>query len=375
MPRVAPRQGIAWRSNLFQAAALGVAAIALLTVLRLGGRGTGGVGLDFSFLLRPAGFAIGETLISYRPSDSYARAIVVGLLNTIAVAGLGCVLAVVLGFVLGAVRLSDAPLAAGLVRGYVEVARNSPLLLQLFFWSGLVHALPPPRTALTPLPGVVLTNRGLILPSATFDIARFTVATAAGFALACLLVVAVSRVRGGPVRRAWLVGFGACVALPIGLLLGTTAWQVPHLRGFNFVGGLTISPEMVALTVALVAHSAAIVSEIVRGAVLGVPSGQRDAALAIGLRERYVMWLVVLPQALRAMIPPLVSACLSLTKSTSLAVAIGYPELVSVLNTTGSQTGQQLEVILLMAGAYLALNLLVSAALSSVNRRQLRWNG
>ncbi len=274
-----------------------------------------GVTLGFGFLQRPAGFAIDDAVIAFSSQDSFARAILVGLVNTARVSVLGCVLAIALGFVLGLMRLSLNPVMRALARSSVEALRNIPLLLLLFLLAALVHALPGPRDAFSPLPGVFLSNRGLLLP------------------------------------------------LP---------WDVPRLSGFNFTGGLAISPELAALLGALVLHHAAHVSEVVRGAVLAVPRGQRDAAYALGFSRAQTARLVVVPQAMRAMVPLLASNCVSLTKNSSLAVAIGFADVVSVLNTTSNQTGHSIETMLIMIGVYLVLSLSVARSLHWYNARLLR---
>ncbi|PWC40388.1 ABC transporter permease subunit [Azospirillum sp. TSO22-1] len=324
-----------------------------------------GIALGFGFLGRPAGFALDDTLLAFEPAHSYARAILAGLLNTVAVAVLGCVLAGVLGFLLGALRLSDNPIVEALVRAYVELMRNTPLLLQLLFWSAVIHALPPVRAAAEPLPGVFLSNRGLVLP---YPVPGAAPLWAGGLLL--VLLLAGRRVLPArlvtPARLLAAAGFAAALAL------APPEWRVPRLKGFNFVGGATVSPEFTALLAGLVLHHAAGVSEIVRGAVLGVPAGQWEAAQALGLTRARTLHLVVLPQALRAMVPLLASTALNLTKGSSLAVAIGFPDVVSVLGTIGSQTGQEIEVMALLAGLFLALNLATSSALNAYNARLLR---
>lgn len=282
-----------------------------------------GIPLGFGFLRQPANFDIGDAVISYSPSDSFVRAILVGLANTARVSVLGWIFATLLGFLLGIMRLATTPVVRGVARSIVEVVRNVPLLLLLLLLAAMMHALPPARDALEPLPNVFVSDRGLVMP--------------------------------------WLA-FGA----------NGMVWETPTLVGFNFVGGMTISPELTALLAALVLHHAAHISEVVRGAVLAVPARQRDAAYALGLSRAQAMRFVVIPQALRAMVPLLATNWVSLTKNSSLAVAIGFPDLVSILNTTSNQTGHAIETMLIMIAVYLTLSLVVASAMNAYNRRLLR---
>jgi general L-amino acid transport system permease protein len=277
-----------------------------------------GLSLGFGFLNNPANFEIGDTAgIPFNPADSFGRAILVGLVNTARVAVVGCVLSIVFGFVLGVLRLSKNAALRGVVRAAVEVMRNTPLLLLLLFLAATLHSMPSPQNAFQPLPGVFVSDRGLVLPF--FD--------------------------------------------------------RPRLVGFNFVGGIALSPELAALLGALVMHHAAHVSEIVRGAILGVPRAQTDAAIALGLSHGQAVRFVVIPQALRAMVPLLATACVSLTKNSSLAVAIGFPDVVSILNTTANQTGHSIETMLIMIAVYLSLSLVVAALMNRYNARLLRAGG
>lgn len=283
-----------------------------------------GISLGFGFLEQPANFEIGDAPIAYSPADTFVRAIVVGLANTARVSVLGWIFAIALGFVLGVLRLVPNPAVRAMARAVVEAVRNVPLLLLLLLFAAHMHALPPARAALQPLPGVFLSDRGLVLPT---------------------------------------------------LSLAAPHIDWPRLDGFNFVGGLTLSPELTALLAALVLHHGAHISEVVRGAVLAVPSRQRDAGVALGLTQFQTLRFVVMPQALRAMVPLLATNCVSLTKNSSLAVAIGFPDLVSILNTTANQTGHAIETMVIMILAYLTLSLTVAAAMNAYNRRLLRVGG
>jgi len=271
----------------------------------------------FGFLGREAGFEIGESaFLRYSAADSYLRALAVGLVNTLTVAVIGIVLATGLGTAIGLFRLSNNNLLKALCTAYVEFVRNVPLLVQLFFWYALItETLPPAREALHLLPGVFLSNRGIFLP--TFS-------------------------------------------------------SVPELQGFNFTGGVAVSPEFAALLAGLVIYTAGFIAEIVRAGVLSIERGQIDAAYALGLRRGQTTRLVVLPQALRVIVPPLTSTYLDLTKNSSLAVAIGYPDLVSIANTTINQTGQAIEGIAIIMAVYLTISLAISTLMNWYNARVLR---
>lgn len=270
-------------------------------------------------------------------------------------------------------RLSGNTLLSGLVQGYVELIRSTPLLLQLFFWSATFQALPAPRQALNPLPGVFLCNRGIQLPA--FADGRAGGGVLAVIALALALALAGTALRRRFRRRDALSGAAVAAAacgLPIALLLASGVplqVEIPELSGFNFSGGATVSPEFSALLVGLVVNAAAMIAEIVRSGIQAVPAGQWEAARALGLPRGRIMRLVVLPQAMRVIVPLLTSSYLNLTKNSSLAVAIGFPDLVSVINTSANQTGQVLETMAIMMGAYLTVNLAVSAAMNLYNRR------
>ena len=260
----------------------------------------------YGFLSREAGFEIGESFfLRYSAADSYARALVVGIVNTLVVAAIG----------IGLARLARNALLRALSGAYVEFVRNVPLLVQLFFWYALIsEALPGPRQALQPLPGVFLSNRGIFFP---------------------------------------------------------VPGSMPELSGFNFVGGAALTPEFAALLTGLVTYTAAFIAEIVRAGILAIERGQLDAAAAIGLTRWQTTRLVVLPQALRVIVPPLTSQYLNLTKNSSLAVAIGYPDLVSIANTTINQTGQAIEGVAIIMAVYLTISLSISAFMNWYNARIL----
>jgi general L-amino acid transport system permease protein len=304
------------RELLLQAALAAVllALFALLAWIAARNLEARGIASGFAFLWREAGFEIGETGgLAYAAADTYFRALAVGLANTLRVALPGVVLATVLGTMLGLARLAPNWLLAKLAGGYVEAVRNVPLLVQLFVWYTLIsESLPPPAAALEPLPHVYLTNRGIFFP------------------------------------------------LP---------GDAPVLEGFNFSGGAALTPEFAALLAGLVAYTAAFIAEIVRAGILSVPRGQADAARSLGLPRRAALRHVVLPQALRLIVPPLTSQYLNLAKNSSLAVAIGYPDLVSVANTTMNQTGQAIEGVAILMAVFLTLSLSIAALMNAYNRR------
>jgi general L-amino acid transport system permease protein len=274
----------------------------------------------FAFLGREAGFEIGESaFLAYSAADSYLRALVVGLSNTFRVAFAGIVLATALGAAIGLCRLSNNYLLKGLSALYVEFIRNVPLLVQLFFWYAVIaEALPPAREALQPLPGVFLSSRGFFVPIPHF--------TSEGM-----------------------------------------IWDTPVLSGFNFTGGAHLSPEFATLLIGLVAYTGAFIAEIVRAGILAVDRGQVDAARALGLSTRATLRHIVLPQALRVIVPPLTSQYLNLIKNSSLAVAIGYPDLVAIAGTTINQTGQAIEGITIIMAVYLTISLAISALMNWYN--------
>ncbi len=331
----------------------------------------------FHYLDREAGFEIGDTMIAYSPASTYARAMFVGLLNTLRVAVAGIVLATILGTLLGVGRLSPNWLLSKICEYYVEIFRNVPLLLWLFLiYKMISESLPGPRQAVNVLNSFFLSNRGLYFPiplanpihqwmgvgllvgiAAAFFTARWAKrrqeATGQPFPT---FYAGIALVLGAPII-VWLVG-GAPVA---------TSW--PELKGFNFVGGMVIQPEFTALLVGLVLYTSAFVAEIVRSGILALNKGQTEAASAIGLSRGQVMRLVLLPQAMRIIVPPMTSQYLNITKNSSLAIAIGYPDLVASVNVTINQTGQAIENVLIIMAAYLTVSLSISAFMNYYNKR------
>lgn len=330
----------------------------------------------FDFLSREAGFAIGESLIEYGPANDYQRALTVGLLNTLRVAVVGIIFATLLGTLIGIARLSKNWLIRKIASIYVEVMRNIPLLLQLFFWYAIIsETMPGPRQALKPLPGVFLSNRGIKLPWLQGDGLSWLLW---GILLAILLIIGLTRwahkrqEKTGQIFPLWSVSTGLLVAVPalVWLFSGTAiTLDMPELKGFNFAGGLTLSPEFAALIIGLVVYTSAFIAEVVRSGIQSVNHGQWEAAGALGLKNALILRLVVLPQALRVIIPPMTSQYLNITKNSSLAVAIGYPDIVSVVNTTLNQTGQAIEGIMIIMGAYLTVSISISLFMNWYNTR------
>jgi general L-amino acid transport system permease protein len=335
------------------------------------------ISTGFGFLKREAAFEIGEKLIGYSAADSYGLALCVGFLNTLVVAFIGIICTVLFGTFLGIARISSNWLLAKLSSIYIEVFQDIPVLLQLFFWYAFFYEiLPSPRQALTPLPGVFLCNRGLIFGVPQWHVG-FLYAVAA-LAVACLLVVFIRRwaakrqAASGRIFPIIRVSSALIIGLPLitwWLAGAPVAMNVPELSGFNFKGGVSISPEFTALLLGLVLYTSAFVAEVVRAGIQSVGKGQREAAMSIGLKPGHVLNLVILPQALRVIVPPLTSQLLNLTKNSSLAVAIGYPDFVSVAGTTINQTGQAIEGVALIMLVYLAFSLSTSAFMNWYNKK------
>ncbi len=378
-----PKRRLSWndpftRGIIYQVLILGVLGFCVwyLVSNTLHNLAVRNISTGFDFLNREAGFAIGESALAYKPSDTYGRAILVGLVNTLKVAVIGIIAATVFGTLLGIARLSKNWLVSRLAGLYVEVMRNVPLLLQLFFWYALItETLPGPRQALNPLGGVFLSNRGLKLPTLQGDGMDWIFM---GLGLAVVLWVLMAhwaRRRLEKTGRPFpTIRFGILllVLMPVLALLISPeplALDVPRLQGFNFVGGVTLSPEFAALLAGLITYTSAFVAEVVRSGIQAVGKGQWEAAQALGLSRGRMMRLVVLPQALRVIVPPMTSQYLNLTKNSSLAVAIGYPDIVSVVNTTLNQTGQAIEGILIIMAAYLTVSLSISIFMNWYNNR------
>ncbi len=323
-----------------------------------------GISPGFAFLGRTAGFQIGEAPIPFAAGDSYLRAIMAGLLNTLKVAMAGCILATVLGVAVGIAGMAGNPVLGRVVKIYIEIIRNTPLLLQLFFWVALARNLPGPRQAFGG-GGILLSNRGVFLPAPTLE----TLWPLLLLIPAIFLAIWGVRRRHAAGRGRLPAGIGLLVVAVLVAWLAGAGIDRPVLQGFNIRGGLSLTPEFAALLAALTVKFSALIAEIVRAGILAVPQSQREAGRALGLSERRILRLVVLPQALRVIVPMITSCFLDLTKDSSLAVAIGYPDLVSILNTTANTTGQAIEALLIMAVTFVAFNLGVAGLMNLYNAR------
>ena len=381
-PRRAPRRAPAWRGAglnglIYQALALAVVAltVGVLAHFTLANMEARGIQSGFGFLGDPAGFDIGEDLIGYQPSDPYWKAYLVGIVNTLRVALLGVVLATVLGVLLGIGRFSHNAIVRGLAYGYVELFRNVPVLLQLLMWYLLLTDwLPLPNEAIE-LGPLRLSKNGFSIPVPVWETGH-TLAMAG----AVLGLTAAWGWRRWARQRFDATGrLPSLIAVPIALVLvGAVAgwalggapsqWSVPQLDGFMLSGGASATPEFMAVLIGLSLYTAAFIAEVVRAGIASVAHGQIEAAGSLGLSKSLAMRLVVLPQALRVIIPPMTGQYLNLTKNSSLAVAIGYPDVVSIASTTLNQTGRAVECIALIMAVYLTTSLGTSALMNAYNR-------
>lgn len=370
-----------------------------------------GIASGFGFLENSAGFGISQTLIPYNESMSYGRAFLVGLLNTLLVAFLGIIIATIIGFLMGVARLSSNVVIKALASAYVEVTRNLPPLFQIMFWYlAVLAALPNPRQSLSfgiqPIlnglasgaagiglapvaaffsnlagmvaaPGIFVNNRGLVVPRPLFEPGSEWVGwgIVAGLVLTFVLARWAKRRREATGQQfpVFWSGVGLIVGLPLVLAFATgmpVAFERPELKGFNFVGGVRVIPEFVALLLALSIYTAGFIAEIVRAGISSVSRGQSEAAYSLGLKPGLTMRLVVIPQAMRVIIPPLTSQYLNLTKNSSLGVAVGYPDLVAIFaGTTLNQTGQAIEIIAITMAVYLTISVLTTLVMNWYNRR------
>jgi general L-amino acid transport system permease protein len=327
----------------------------------------------FGFLANTAGFDVSQNLIPYSGSDTYTRVFLVGLLNTLLVSAIGIFFATVIGFLVALGRLSPNWLLSRISGGYVELIRNLPLLFQILFWYlAVLAALPNPRQSISLFGAFFLSNRGFVVPKPIADpgLEPFVLAVVIAI-LASLLLRRYARrqlFESGRLITIWPYVLGLLIGLPLltSLVFGApVTFEIPQLKGFNFSGGSRLIPEFVALTVALSTYTAAFIAEIVRAGILSVHKGQMEAGASLGLTRGTTLRLIVVPQALRVILPPLTNQYLNLTKNSSLAVAIGYPDLVSVFaGTTLSQTGQAIEIIAITMGVYLMISLVTSAIMS-----------
>ena len=342
------------------------------------------IAAGFGFLTNNAGFDVNQSLIPYSGSDTYARVFFVGLLNTLLVAIIGIFFATVIGFLVALGRLSPNWLLSRISGGYVELLRNLPLLFQILFWYlAVLGALPGPRQSIALFGSFFLSNRGFVVPTPIPQPGLEAVAIA--FLVAIIAAIALRSYarrllfQSGRVLTIWPYVVGVLIGLPLlaSLLFGApVSFEIPQLKGFNFAGGSRVIPEFVALTLALSTYTGAFIAEVVRAGILSVHKGQMEAGYSLGLTRGATLRLIVVPQALRVILPPLTNQYLNLTKNSSLAVAIGYPDLVSVFAGTAlNQTGQAIEIISITMGVYLTISLVTSALMSIYGWRISRSMG
>lgn len=331
----------------------------------------------FGFLSSRAGFDIAQLPIDYSSNSTYGRALLVGLTNTVIVAGSGIALATIMGFIIGVGRLSRNYLVRGLSTVYVETFRNIPPLLVILFWYfGVLSVLPLPRQAVELPFGTYLSNRGLQMPAARFDPVAIWTLVAFLIGIAGALVLArlnrLRQMRTGERRSLLWPNLGLILGLPLAVFVVSglpVTFEFPEATRFNLVGGWQVKPEFLALFLALSFYTAAFIAEIVRAGILAVSWGQTEAAYALGLTRGATLRLVVVPQAFRVIIPPLTSQYLNLTKNSSLGLAVGYPELVAVGSTVLNQTGQSVEVVAIWMVVYLGFSVVTSAFMNWFNAR------
>ncbi|WP_034917410.1 amino acid ABC transporter permease [Erwinia sp. 9145] len=367
----------AWLFQIIAIAAVAGVALYLVhnTIINLANRG---ITSGFGFLERSAGFGIVQHLIEYSEGDTYARVFLVGLTNTLLVSALCIVFASLLGFFIGLARLSDNWLLRKISNIYIETFRNIPPLLQIFFWYfAVLRNLPGPRQAMNAFDIAFVSNRGLYIPWPQYADGTWP------FVMALLLAVAASvalfrfnrahQLKTGRLRRSWPIALAMLVVFPAvaHLIFGAAMhWDVPHLRGFNFRGGFVLIPELAALTLALSIYTSSFIAEVIRSGIQSVPHGQHEAARSLGLPNPVTLRQVIIPQAMRVIIPPLTSQYLNIVKNSSLAAAIGYPDMVSLFaGSVLNQTGQAIETIAITMGVYLIISLLISLLMNIYNRK------
>jgi len=384
-PQSAPGKPPIWndpkiRAIFFQVVALAALIAFVLYILNntLSNMESRGIRAGFGFLEQSAGFGILMSLIPFTEADSFGRTFVVGLLNTILVSVLGVIVATIIGFVMGVARLSKNWLISMLATVYIEIFRNIPLLLQIMFWYfAVLQAVPGPRQSFHLGESFFLNNRGLYLPAPVPEQGFWLTGIAFVIAVVAVIIIArwahVRQERTGQQFHTVYVSIAILLGLPFlafAIMGFPLTWDFPALKGFNFQGGMTIIPELAGLLAALSIYTGAFIAEIVRSGILAVSHGQTEAAGALGLRTSITLRLVIIPQAMRVIIPQLTSQYMNLTKNSSLATAIGYPDLVAVFaGTTLNQTGQAVEVIGMTMGVYLTLSLLISVFMNWYNKK------
>ncbi len=337
-----------------------------------------GMSVGFGFLEVAAGFGISFTLVPYQEGDSYFRVFLVGIANTLLVAAISIVLATLLGLVVGLARLSDNWLIRTLSRVYIEVLRNTPLLLQIIAWFfGVFNLLPRPRDSVVWFDVLALNNRGFYMPAAVpeagFSLVLGVLLLAVAFAVWLRWWARRRQDATGQTMPALPIGIAVIVLLPLAVFwaLGSPlTWEVPELRGFNYRGGVSVPPSFCALVIALSVYTSCFIAENVRSGIQSVSKGQHEAAASLNLRPTWTTQLIILPQALRVIIPPTISQYLNVTKNSSLAIAIGFPDLVSVwMNTSLNQSGQAIPIVAMTMAFYCAASLFVSLVMNYYNRR------
>lgn len=337
-----------------------------------------GITTGFSFLQNTAGFGIAQHLVEYTESNTYGRVFLIGLLNTLLVSVIGIVLATLLGFIIGIARLSPNWMVSKLAALYVEVFRNIPPLLQILFWYFAVFlTMPGPSKAYGLMDVFFVSSRGLNMPAAVpaqgaWPFLASVVIAVAASVLMCRWANRRFEATGEPFHKFWASLALLCVIPTLSVVIwgSPVLWEVPEIKGFNFVGGWVLIPELLALTLALTVYTAAFIAEIVRSGIKSISHGQTEAARSLGLRSGPTLRKVIIPQAMRVIIPPLTSQYLNLVKNSSLAAGIGYPEMVSLFaGTVLNQTGQAIEVIAITMSVYLAISISISMLMNLYNKR------
>jgi general L-amino acid transport system permease protein len=335
------------------------------------------IATGFSFLHQESGFEISESIFDFSSSQTYGNALWVGLFNSLKVSILGNVLAVILGTFIGIFALAKNNLLRNLAKSYIEIIRNIPLLLQLFFWYALFSdVFPGVRQSYNPIDGFFISNRGIFFPSVEFNSSVFILLSSL---VLCVLIFLILRAHGLKKRVEYGITFPYkkislaifAIVFPCTFLFVKSNLKIshPNLAGFNFEGGFSLSPEFCSLLLGLSLYTSAFMAEIIRSGILAVSKGQSEAAAALGLSKFQTLWMVILPQAMRTIIPPITNQVLNLTKNSSLAVAIAYPDFVSIANTTMNQTGQAVELILLIIVVYLSFSLITSLFMNWFNKK------
>ena len=381
----APKAGFSFydpklRGILYQVVMLGIVVALVVTAsnFAVSNMARLHIPLNFDFMNQTAGFEINQTLISYSALSTYGQAFWVGLLNTLLISAFGVVFATIIGFVIAVLRLSPNWIVSKLATVYVELFRNIPLLLQLIFWYTVVlKSLPQPKQSISVFGAIFLNTRGIVLPNPVFNDNAGAVGWALLVGIAAAIVASViSRRRqaaSGQQLPSFWIGLGLIIGVPliVYFLAGMPiTLQLPQLRGFNFIGGKQVFPEFAALLLGLSIYTGAFISEIVRAGIQAVSRGQHEAASALGIRSNVTMRLVVIPQSLRVIVPPLTNQYLNLVKNSSLAVFIGYPDLVQVFaGTVLNQTGAAIQCMALTMLVYLVISLALSTAMNIYNKR------